>query len=424
MDDISVSRATSTTPLTLAIDSPPVPLLARSRVKLDFSIDSYLRDCRRLTLEEINRHLPADTRHTAGLYEIMLDYPMRPAKALRPALCVAVCLASGGHLDAALPSAAAFELFHNALLVHDDIEDGSLLRRHGPTLHTTYGTPIAVNVGDAMLAIALEPLLDNVRALGLGPAFRILNLIKRMARESVEGQMLELDWIRERRWDIRDREYLRMVHKKTGWYSFVSPVLAGAIAAGSDPNQSDALGRFALSLGIAFQIQDDLLSLVGKPGNVGKDALGDLWEGKYTLPLLHTLRSLPQSEQGEALAILARPRPARDDARPTVTEPLSRIALLAKITAALPQLTTAESDLLTAALLGKEANVRDEKEVERLHELVVGRGGVSLAYARDVAARFARRAQRYFRTGFRRIPDSVHKQFLGSLVDFVIHRSS
>src|SRR3712207_2400646 len=85
-----------------------------------FEIDAYLRHCRELALAEIRRFLPTDTRHAAGLYEMMLDYPMRPAKALRPALCIGTCLALGGNLDAALPSAAAFELFHNAFLVHDD----------------------------------------------------------------------------------------------------------------------------------------------------------------------------------------------------------------------------------------------------------------------------------------------------------------
>src|SRR6185295_4699008 len=108
-------------------------------------IEAYLQDCRQRTLATIKAYLPGDTRHTAGLYDLMLDYPMRPAKALRPALCLATSLALGGDLDAVLPSAAAFELFHNAFLVHDDIEDGSALRRHKPTLHTAHGVPIAIN---------------------------------------------------------------------------------------------------------------------------------------------------------------------------------------------------------------------------------------------------------------------------------------
>src|SRR6185436_18657700 len=121
-----------------------------------FDVDEYLRDCRQQALDEIERFLPRERGRTAGLYEMLTDYPYRPAKALRPALCIGTCLALGGRRESALPSAAAFELFHNAFLVHDDVEDGSVRRRHGPTLHEQYGVPVAVNVGDAMLALALE----------------------------------------------------------------------------------------------------------------------------------------------------------------------------------------------------------------------------------------------------------------------------
>ena len=85
------------------------------------------------------------------LFNLMLDYPLRDAKALRPALCIATCRALGGQLEEVLPSAAVLEFFHNAFLIHDDIEDQSELRRGAPTLHYAHGVPIAVNVGDAML---------------------------------------------------------------------------------------------------------------------------------------------------------------------------------------------------------------------------------------------------------------------------------
>jgi geranylgeranyl diphosphate synthase type II len=387
----------------------------------DFSIEDYLRECRDLTLAELKRHLPGDTRHTAGLYDLMLDYPLRPAKALRPALCLAACRALGGTLDAALPSAVAFELFHNAFLVHDDVEDGSHVRRHAPTLHVKYGAPIAVNVGDGMLAVALEPLLGNVAVLGLGPALRVFKVFARMARESVEGQMMELAWIREQRWDLRDREYLRMVHKKTGWYSFISPVQVGALAAGAPPEAVRALGSFALHLGIAFQIQDDLLSLEGTLEAVGKDGWGDLWEGKYTLPLLHMLRTAPEAERREALAVLAMPRPALSRAAPEVAA--SRRRLLDKIVRAAPDLERDEWRALEALLAGEVEGAKDAAAVARLHRLVTGRGGSSLRHARDTAERFARRSLRTLDAGLARIPDSVHKRFLRALVEFVTRRS-
>jgi geranylgeranyl diphosphate synthase type II len=387
----------------------------------EFRTERYLSDCRELTLAEIKRFLPPDGRNTAGLYDLMLDYPMRPAKALRPALCIGTCMALGGHLDAALPSAAALELFHNAFLVHDDVEDGSELRRHAPTLPLLYGVPIAVNVGDGMLALALEPLLDNVRALGLGRALRVLRIFSRMARESVEGQMLELDWTRNRRWDVADREYLRMVHKKTGWYSFIAPVLVGAIAAGAEPETSAALGRFALLLGIAFQIQDDLLSLEGAEREVGKEALGDLWEGKYTLPLLHALRSLSSAECDEAVAILSRSRPpARGDA----SERRERKALYERLIAAgTNDLSSADVQRLARALLGDAREHKSEQDVARLAYLVAGRSRQSLDHARGIATHHAARAGTMLERDLHDLPESVHKDFLRSLVAFVVDRA-
>jgi geranylgeranyl diphosphate synthase type II len=346
----------------------------------------------------------------------MLDYPMRPAKALRPALCIAACRAVGGNADAPLPSAAAFELFHNAFLVHDDVEDGSRVRRHRPTLHTLLGVPMAVNVGDGMLALALEPLLDNIRVLGLGPSLRILQIFARLARESVEGQMMELSWVRQRRWGVTDREYLRMVHKKTGWYSFISPVLVGAIAGGAANPTRDAMGAFALCLGIAFQIKDDLLSLEATEAEIGKDTLGDLWEGKYTLALLHSLRTVASSDRALALDILARPQPRHDQPGMARIEPI-----LSKLRAVLDPREWAE---LASAIDTDVVASKDEPGVRWLHRLVTGRNGESLQHARLVAERFANRAVRIFERDLGALPASVHKEFLKALCGFVLRRTS
>src|SRR5262249_23215205 len=109
---------------------------------------SYLGECRDLVLEEIGEILPTTEPYRTVLLELMLAYPRRQAKALRPALCIATCRALGGHLDSVLRSAAVLELYHNAFLIHDDVEDGSESRRDRPTLHRQHGVPIAVNVGD------------------------------------------------------------------------------------------------------------------------------------------------------------------------------------------------------------------------------------------------------------------------------------
>src|SRR5262245_60657475 len=116
-------------------------------------VEGYLAECRALVLAEIRQLIPRESSPFRPiLYDLMLEYPLRDAKAMRPALCIACCRALGGRLEAVLPSAAVLEFYHNAFLIHDDIEDGSHTRRGAPTLHVAHGVPIAINVGDAMLA--------------------------------------------------------------------------------------------------------------------------------------------------------------------------------------------------------------------------------------------------------------------------------
>ena len=120
-------------------------------------LSAYLEEVRVWTLAEIDRIIPRGTRYDDDLYALMRDYPFREAKGLRPALCFAVCRALGGGHEAVLPTAAVFELYHNAFLIHDDVEDGSLLRRDQPTLHRQHGVPVAADApgGPAFIALPL-----------------------------------------------------------------------------------------------------------------------------------------------------------------------------------------------------------------------------------------------------------------------------
>src|SRR5438309_1302012 len=144
------------------------------------------------------------------------------------------------HWSAALPPAAGLELLHNAFLVHDDIEDGSLSRRGQTTMHRRVGTPLAVNAGDAMNALSMRHFRRNLAVLSPEVALRILDEVDHLLVESLEGQAMELGWIRDNHCRAGADDYLRMVLKKTGWYSFVHPMRIGALAAGMD----DDLDRF------------------------------------------------------------------------------------------------------------------------------------------------------------------------------------
>jgi geranylgeranyl diphosphate synthase type II len=369
---------------------------------------AYLAEARALAVEEIRRVVPRDDPHGAILYDLAMDYPLRAAKGLRPALCVAACRALGGSLEAVLPSAAVVELYHNAFLVHDDVEDGSEKRRDEATLHRRHGVPVAVNVGDAMLALTLGPLLDNMRTLDMGRALRVLQVVSRMARESAEGQAIELDWIRHARWDLADDDYLRMVDKKTGWYTFVAPVRIGAIVAGASREREDALARYAELLGAAFQIQDDALNLIGDEGAYGKEIAGDLWEGKHTLILLHAMRSTAGAERGRARAILERPRPSALDEGTA-----ARLAAAFEAHAVAPAARAA----VEAALRAPGARTEDDV---RFLRACIDRAG-SVAYAQGVARRRAAAAgEALAALGW--LGPSVHREVLQALVDYVVAR--
>ena len=220
-------------------------------------------------------------------YRLVADYPRRGGRMLRPSLCLAVAGAFGAPLELATPTAVAIELMHNAFLVHDDIEDGSTHRRGSPSLHNEHGVATAINVGDALAILSFRPLIDNLRLLPGASAAAVLSDFERMAGETIEGQAIELGWRQEGVVDVGEDDYLHMVLKKTCWYTVIFPCRAGAAIGAKRELEPNALVRFGFFLGAAFQIQDDLLNLVGDPERYGKEIGGDIQEGKRTLPFVH-----------------------------------------------------------------------------------------------------------------------------------------
>jgi geranylgeranyl diphosphate synthase, type II len=385
-------------------------------------LDAYLSECRDLTLNEIKSIIPRDRRYREVLYDLMLDYPLRSAKALRPALCIATCRALGGRLESALRSAAALEMYHNAFLIHDDVEDGSEMRRGKPTLHRTHGAPIAVNVGDALLALTLQPLLDNTATIGLGPSLRILETVARMARESTEGQALELHWIRSRRWNLTDADYIRMVYKKTSWYTFIAPAIVGGIVAGRQAKELGQLRKFAALLGIAFQTQDDILNLTTEVGQYGKETAGDLWEGKHTLILMHMMRHATSQERDLAREILSKRRPAPLGSQSAPPGDPRNLSLEMERLVSEGELTTRGRARLMQSLDGTGRHDSGEKTDQDVRFLVtmIDRHE-SIEHARKVAAGYVAKARKALDAAAFVAP-SVHRDFLESMLDFVASR--
>ncbi|MBQ1041114.1 MULTISPECIES: polyprenyl synthetase family protein [unclassified Micromonospora] len=248
------------------------------------------------------------------LYDLVSEYPRRWGKGLRAALCLATCRAFGGGDAVGLNAAVTVELFHNAFLIHDDIQDESEQRRGGRTLHAEYGVGVALNVGNMTNLLALRRLAANRAALGSGIAWRLFTETELMMRHSLEGQAIEIGWIRDNVCDLDADDYYRMCLKKTSWYTCIYPCRTGVLVATGWENAVDVLDRYGWYLGAAFQIQDDALNLVGDYARYGKEIAGDLWEGKRTLILIDFMRRCTPEERERLVRLLSRTRAQRTDA--------------------------------------------------------------------------------------------------------------
>ncbi|MEZ5931662.1 MAG: polyprenyl synthetase family protein [Alphaproteobacteria bacterium] len=259
-----------------------------------------------LTRDAMQAYLePGEPRR--HLYDPLRDYPKRGGKMMRPSLCIATARAFGASIDDALRSAVAIELLHNALLIHDDIEDESEQRRGAPTLHELHGIPIALNAGDMLAMTSLRPLIDNVGHVGPWLALQIVHETERMARESAEGQAIELGWRRDNTIELSPSDYLVMVLKKTCWLAAVYPSRIGAMIGTKKALHPEAFVRFGFFMGAAFQIHDDVLNLLADL-RYGKERCGDVWEAKRTLMLIYLLQDATPRERTDIRAFLAKTR--------------------------------------------------------------------------------------------------------------------
>jgi geranylgeranyl diphosphate synthase type I len=275
-----------------------------------------------MTLDELfNQYLPpleaemkavvqgADPHHAAlyGMLRYHLGWadadfaPQRAAsgKRIRPVLCLLACQASGGEWARALPAAAAIELLHNFSLIHDDIEDEDCTRRGRPTVWTVWGKAQGINTGDALFTLAQLALL-RLPQRGLLPAFALdaARCFNQTCLRLTEGQHMDIGF--EERAQVPVDKYLAMIEGKTAALVACACEM-GALVAEADVQRRAHLRAFGRHLGLAFQMEDDVLGIWGDPARTGKPAGADIARRKKTLPLLHGL------ERSEALrALLAR----------------------------------------------------------------------------------------------------------------------
>jgi len=222
-------------------------------------------------------------------------------KALRSTLCLLACEAVGGKYHQALPAAAAIELVHNYSLIHDDIQDDDKERRHVPTVWSIWGKPQAINAGTAMRILASLTLsrLDK-HGVPLPKQLRTRQIIDESTLKLIEGQYLDISY--ESRLDIGLNDYLNMIGGKTA--ALIAASLETGALLGTDDEQ--VIGEFrdiGRSLGLAFQIRDDVLGIWGDEDKLGKPLGSDIRRRKKTLPIIYALenaRDGPREELASA----------------------------------------------------------------------------------------------------------------------------
>jgi geranylgeranyl diphosphate synthase type I len=216
------------------------------------------------------------------------DQEGRPAesggKRIRPALTLVAASAFGGSIEDALPGAVAVELIHNFSLVHDEIQDQDAERHHRPTAYTVWGPAQAINLGDYLYSRAIH-------ALGTGggdPSRRVaaMDALLAAVEGMIRGQWRDLEF--EDLDHVTVEDYLAMTRGKTGVLIGAS-LEVGAILGGAPPAQSQLMGRWGTTLGLAFQAIDDYLGIWGDQSLTGKTTTGDIARKKKTLPIIHAL---------------------------------------------------------------------------------------------------------------------------------------
>jgi geranylgeranyl diphosphate synthase, type I len=284
-------------------------ILERRKPEIDAAIEKYLprkhsRESVEFSFGKPRFKYDVETA-THAINDLIWDLLDRGGKRWRPALLLITAEAIGGKkaVEKVKEFTAVVELVHNGTLVVDDIEDDSDSRRGKPCLHKIYGVDLAVNAGNAIYFIPLlvfKKNKDKFDAKTLVKAYEIY--AQEMINVSL-GQALDIYWHKGLKADVTEDEYLQMCAYKTGTLARMSAKLGALLAEGTD-GQIEALGKFAEVVGVAFQIQDDLLNLVGEEDKYGKEIGGDISEGKRTLMVIHTLEKTAPKDGKRLMEIL------------------------------------------------------------------------------------------------------------------------
>ncbi|MDC1136512.1 polyprenyl synthetase family protein [Nitrosopumilus sp.] len=242
----------------------------------------------------VNKYLNSKLKgNPKKLYDAAGHLIVNGGKRLRPYMVIRSCQILGGKSSTAMIAASAVEMVHNFTLVHDDIMDNDEMRHGVPTVHKKFGMPIAILAGDVLFSKAFQIISESK----LSPNANA-HLISRLAKACVdvcEGQLLDIKMADEKRIPT-ESEYITMIGKKTAALFDVSCAM-GAICATNKPKDISNLSTFGRNLGIAFQITDDLIGVMGDPKVTKKPVGNDLREGKKSLPILMAIKLAKANEK-------------------------------------------------------------------------------------------------------------------------------
>ena len=237
-------------------------------------------------------------REPQGLYQPIAYTLVAGGKRVRPQLAMIASKLFGGKEEEVLPAALALEVFHNFTLVHDDLMDRAKVRRARQTVHVQWNENTAILAGDQMMIEAYK-LITEVPEDKLP---KVLRLFNKMATQICEGQQYDVDF--ENKEEVSIDDYLKMIRLKTS-VLLATALQIGAYIAGAEEQQQEALYQFGINVGLAFQIQDDILDVWGEPDTFGKAVGGDISCNKKTFVYLEAMRILGENHEEEKRALQA-----------------------------------------------------------------------------------------------------------------------
>mmetsp|Transcript_8026 Transcript_8026/g.11467 ORF Transcript_8026/g.11467 Transcript_8026/m.11467 type:complete len:342 (-) Transcript_8026:70-1095(-) len=262
--------------------------LKQSAVAADFDLNSYLLSKKDTIEAALEASVQSEIQQTKKICESMSYSLMAGGKRIRPVLCIAACEMFGGTEEVAMPTAVALEMIHTMSLIHDDLPsmDNDDLRRGKPTNHVIYGEDVAILAGDALLSTSFQHVAQNTPR-SVDPE-RILDVVTRLGKSVgavglAGGQVMDLEC--EARSDVTLDDLTWIHTHKTATLLQVA-VASGAILGGATPEEVEAVEKFALNIGLAFQVADDILDVTASTEELGKTAAKDLDSDKTTYPKL------------------------------------------------------------------------------------------------------------------------------------------